>query len=268
MEDKFTHRTTNQEDWAVYYGARTKEEVTWQQKDDSDFRNRPHLILVNSLKKFVRGDIIEVGAGDSDFLIDLYSRYRPNRAVGLDYLPEACELLRHRAGVAGADIETACADLYLPPSELVNQFDLAMSFGVVEHFTDLSDVVNAISQFAKPSGVVFTMIPNVKGSVYQWLMRRWNRKVYEAHVPYDDQDLMQAHRDAGLKIEVCEYVVSSNFGMLSWCFADQPKAGLQYRIYVWLTRLSKFGWWFEKRFFPLPSTRWFASYIICIARKD
>lgn len=267
MTDKLSNRTTAQEDWATYYGSRTEGAATWQATDEADFRNLPHTSLMNLLARYLRGKVIEVGAGDSHLLIDVQKRFQPARAVGLDYLPQACELLRERARHAGSPIEIACADLYAPPSELLGTFDLVMSYGVVEHFTDLDGVIAAIARFAKPEGAVFTLIPNVKGSIYQGLMKRWNRKVYDAHVPYDATDLALAHEKAGLKIESCDYFLSSNFGMLSWCFADRPKRGLTYRGYVWLTRLSKLGWWFERRFFRLPATRWCAPYIVCVARK-
>lgn len=222
---------------------------------------------MNLLSRYLKEDLIEVGAGGSDLLIDAQKRFGQARVVGLDYLPEACDLLRQRAKEAGAHIEVACADLYAPPPELIGAFDVVMSYGVVEHFTDLDGIIAAISRFAKPGGTVFTLIPNVKGSVYQALMKRWNPKVYDAHVPYDTIDLAAAHKKAGLRAEMCEYFLSSHFGILSWCFADRPKSGLDYRLYVWLTRLSKLSWWLERRFFPLPATRRWAPYIVCVAHK-
>lgn len=268
MTDKTPNRTTSQGDWSVYYGSRTEEPDSWQAVDEADFRNYPHASLMRLLAQYLRGSIIEVGAGDSHLLIDVQKRFRTERVVGLDYLPQACDLLRARARQAGACIEVTCADLYAPPTSLVGAFDLVMSYGVVEHFTDLDGVVEAISRFAKPGGIVFTLVPNVKGSVYQALMKRWSQKVYDAHVPYDVADLATAHEKAGLRIEDCRYFLSLNFGMLSWCFADRPKRGFAYRLYVWLTRLSKVSWWFEQRFFPLPATRWFAPYIVCVARRS
>lgn len=262
-------RTTAQEDWAEYYGSRIKEGAAGQAVDETDFRNYPHASLMNFLADICGGggEVIEVGAGDSHLLIDVQKKFHPARVVGLDYLPQACDLLRERAKHADANIEVACADLYAPPLELVSAFDVVMSYGVVEHFTDLDGVIAAISCFAKPGGTVFTLIPNVKGSVYQPLMRIWNRKVYDAHVPYDVADLAAAHEKAGLRIETCRYFLSSNFGMLSWCFADRPKHGMTYRLYVWLTRLSKIVWWFEYRFFRLPATRRWAPFIVCVAHR-
>jgi 2-polyprenyl-3-methyl-5-hydroxy-6-metoxy-1,4-benzoquinol methylase len=262
-------RKTTIDDWCVYYGSRTKSEGSVQRPADKDFRNLPHFELLNTIGSYFRmGDLIEVGAGDSALLVDVALRYKPTRSVGLDYLVDACRRLKNRAQQANAEIEVICSDLFDPGNELVGTFDLVMSHGVVEHFTDLSGVIEAISLFAKPKGIVFTLIPNIKGSVYKYLMKKWDRKIYNAHVPYDVKDLMVAHQQAGLRVLECRYFMSSNFGMLSWCFVNRNKSGLTYWSYVQLTRVSKFLWWWENRFGLLPATRMFAPYIICVAQKD
>ncbi|MER3403283.1 MAG: hypothetical protein C4337_08375 [Armatimonadota bacterium] len=261
-------RTTEQEHWVEYYGSRTRDDNGYTDIDESDFRNWPYASLMSYLSRYMTGDaVIEIGAGDSQLLIDVKKRFNPKRVVGLDYLPQACDLLRLRAEKAGVSVEVVCADMYTPPDSLVGNFDMVMSYGVVEHFTDLPDVIAAISRFAKPGGIVFTLIPNLKGSIYQKLMRSWNKKVYDAHVPYDPKDLDNAHRSAGLQVIECRYFMSSNFGMLSWCFSNKPKSGWQYQLYVQLTRLSKMIWFFEKRFFAWPSTKLFSPYIVCVAKK-
>lgn len=127
-------------------------------------------------------------------------------------------MLRKKARLADAPIEVICADLYSPPSSLLNAFDLVISYGVVEHFNDLAGVVAAISRFAKTGGVVFTLIPNIRGSIYQSLMKVYNRNVYDAHVPYDSIDLASAHVKAGLVVENCFYFLSSNFVVVELVF--------------------------------------------------
>lgn len=267
MSEQTSNRTTAKDDWAEYYGSRTRDNVPWKPVDETDFRNHPHASLMSLLSRYLKGSLIEIGAGDSQVLLDIKFKLELDRVVGLDYLQEACDILRDKAKQAGADIESVCADLYAPPAELLGAFDAVISYGVVEHFTNLEEILGAISRFAKTGGIVFTLIPNLKGSVYALLMKKWNKKTYDAHVPYDVDDLAAAHEGAGLRIESCKYFLSSNFGMLSWCFADRPKNGLDYFTYVWLTRLSKLLWWLERRLFRLPETRLFAPYIVCVARK-
>lgn len=262
-------RTTDRAHWAEYYGSRNQDADTYDEIDYEDYRNWPHKELIDYLEGYVRvGSLIEVGAGDSRLLLDLKRRFGVPRVMGLDYLPQACEALKRRAHSAGVEIEVTCADLFAPPEDCVQSFDCAISYGVVEHFTDLRGAVSAVSRFVRPNGVVFTLIPNVKGSIYQFLMRTWNKKVYEAHVPYDLEDLRKAHVLSDLQVLDCRYLSSSNFGMLSWCFADRTSPAFNYKLFCQLTRLSKLGWLFEKYFFKIAATKYFSPYIVCVAKKQ
>lgn len=258
-------RASSVSDWEGYYESRGEPD-RYQPTDITDFRNLPHKIILDTVgEHFHGGRILEVGAGDSDILIDVCRRFNPTECYGLDYVESACDRLALKAKQAGAPIKTICADMFSPPQELTRKFDFVMSFGVVEHFHDLPEVLRAIGNFATSGGVVFTLIPNHKKTIYGFLMRRWNLNVYNAHVMYDAQDLEAAHRQAGLEIIWNGHLVSSNFGMLSWCFKEGG-AGLKYWFFKQLTRLSKVVWLVESRIGLLKPSPALAPYIICVAR--
>lgn len=254
-------------EWASYYEARG-EEAHFQQLDLADFRNLYHRVIIDKIRDFFRGgSVLEIGAGDSDRLIDVSKRCDPQESVGLDFIQAGCDRLKSKAMQAGANIEVVCADMFSPPDELKRKFDFVMSFGVVEHFHDLPGVVRAISSFARPGGTVFTLIPNNKDTVYGKLMYRWNRQVYDAHVMYDAADLKKAHEDAGMTVLWNGHLVSSSFGMLSWCFKDR-EPDFTYWLYTQLTRVSKFVWFLESKFGLFRPTRYFSPYIVCVSRVE
>ena len=254
-------------EWAGYYEARG-EEADFNQLDLTDFRNLHHRVMLDKIREyFTGGSLLEVGAGDSDRLIDVCKRFSPEECVGLEFIPAGCERLKSKAAQAGAGIEVVCADMFSPPERLRRKFDFVMSFGVVEHFHDLPAVVAAIAAFAKPGGIVFTMIPNNKNTIYGSLMRRWNKQVYDMHVMYDAADLEKAHKAAGTTVLWNGPLVSSSFGVLSWCFKDR-RPDFTYWIYKQLTRISKVGWFLESRFGLFKPTRYFAPYIVCVSRVD
>jgi SAM-dependent methyltransferase len=254
-------------EWAGYYEARG-EEGEYTQLDLADFRNLHHKVIIDKIREYFRGgSVIEIGAGDSDRLIDVCKRFAPEKCVGLDYIQAGCDRLKAKADKAGAKLEAVCADMFAPPEGLRRQFDFVMSFGVVEHFHDLPRVVRAIGSFAKPGGIVFTLIPNNKDTVYGRLMYRWNRKVYDAHVLYDAAELEKAHRDAGMTVLWNGHLVSSSFGMLSWCFKDH-RPPFTYWIYTQLTRVSKFFWFIESKLGLFKPKRYFSPYVVCVSRVD
>ena len=265
---------SSKEDWYDYYSSR-KQTTLIDLVDINDFRNLSHRLLVREIEKCIKAkrsekhepDIIEIGAGDSSMLLDIVKRFRlEGNIYGLDYLPEGCKRLEARSAISGVHVNVVCADLFIPPEDLLERFDVVLSFGVVEHFQDLTSVVRAIGRYASKDGLIFTLIPNNKEGIYGWLMKKFNEQVYKAHVMYSKQDLENAHRDAGLQILECKYLVSSNFGMLSWCFAHR-KRGTLFWLYKQLTRISKIIWLFESKFGCFKPTPLFSPYILCIARK-
>jgi 2-polyprenyl-3-methyl-5-hydroxy-6-metoxy-1,4-benzoquinol methylase len=262
--DDLAGRASTLDDWDGYYGARQASE--YKTLDYSDFRNMPFGLIFEKIKEyFPGGSVLEVGAGDSDVLIEVCKKLKPTSCTGLDYARLACDKLSEKAQKADADIDVVCADMFAPDGALLKNFDFVMSHGVVEHFYDLPKVLGAISSFAKPGGTVFTLIPSHKRTIYGWLMKRWNKEVFDAHVMYDLDDLLAAHRAIGLEIVWGEYLCSSNFGMLSWCFKDREH-GVNYWIYTQLTRLSKLIWFFESKFGKLKATSSFAPFAVVVAR--
>jgi SAM-dependent methyltransferase len=254
-------------EWEGYYETR-EGEAGFNQHDLGDFRHLYHRVVIDKIREyFTGGSLLEVGAGDSDRLIDVCLRFKPDRSVGLDFVEAACERLKNKSRQAGASLDVIHADMFSPPADLRKHFDFVMSFGVVEHFHDLPGVVSAIGSFAKPGGVIFTLIPNNKNTVYGWLMRRWNKKVYDAHVLYDATDLENAHKAAGMNVLWTGHLVSSSFGMLAWCFHDR-KPDLTFWIYKQLTRVSKVVWYLESKFGLFRPTRFFAPYIVCVAKVE
>ncbi len=251
-------------DWEGYYGARDLSE--YKALDYDDFRNMPFMLIFDKIKEyFPGGAVLEVGAGDSDILIEVCKKLFPTSCTGLDYAELACNKLAEKSKKADADVAVVCADMFAPSPELLGKFDFVMSHGVVEHFYDLPKVLKAISSFAKPGGVVFTLIPNLKKTVYGWLMRHWNKDVFDTHVMYDLDDMLEAHRLIGLDVVWGDYLCSSNFGMLSWCFKGR-EYGFNYWIYKQLTRVSKLVWFFESKFSKLKPSRSFAPFIVVVSR--
>jgi hypothetical protein len=83
-------------DWAGYYEARG-EEVDFSQLDLGDFRNLHHRVIIDKIREyFTGGNLLEIGAGDSDRLIDVCKRLTPQRTVGLDFIRGGCDRSRQR----------------------------------------------------------------------------------------------------------------------------------------------------------------------------
>ena len=207
--------------------------------------------------------VLEIGAGNSAILTYLARQYgRHASFTGLDYSERGCTMLTRRAQAEGVQVEIVQRDLFeAPPAELT-QFDLVYSVGVVEHFQDLGAVLAAKRRFLAPHGRMLTIIPNMAG-ILGTLTRRYNRRVYDAHVPHTMRSFLQGHAAAGLQVQASGYLCSSNFGVLSSCFASASDPG--WTTYLWLTRLTKGLWKLESAIGELPHSQLLSPYLFAVA---
>ena len=116
------------------------------------------------------------------------------------------------AGVEGRIVE---GDLFSPPKEMLEAFDVVVSFGVVEHFDDTTAATEALGRFLVPGGTLVTVIPNLGGSLIALIQRFVNRPVFDVHVPLDHRQLADAHRAAGLELRTCGYFLGVNWNVVN-----------------------------------------------------
>lgn len=255
---------TNKETWDQGYVSRNE---IFELK--FGWRDRSNELIAKKIEEIgLDGkNILEIGAGDSQWLPYLAKKYPGAQFAGLDYSKAGCEKLAERAAAISekATIDIYHQDMFAMESELHGRFDLVLSFGVVEHFTDLSHALLAKQKYLKDQGLMFSLIPNMAGSIGQ-LVKLFNREIYDMHNPHDWDTFLEGHRKAGLTVISGGYLGSTNFGVLSSCF-KKPE-GLSWHTYVFLTRLTKAIGWVESKLGDLPTSRLFSPYIYAISRAN
>lgn len=255
---------TSRDDWDKVYISRDENiELNF------GWRNHSNEIIVNIIEKIglIDKNILEIGAGNSQWLPYLAQKYPNSRFSGLDYSKIGCDRLAKRMALlsAGITIDIYHQDMFIENSDIHEKFDLIMSFGVVEHFTELSNALRAKRRYMKDQGFMFTLIPNMAGLI-GYLAKSFNKEVYYMHNPHDWNSFLEGHRKAGLTVISGGYLGSVNFGVLSNCF--EKSGGLSWHAYVFLTRLSKAVAFIESTIGDLPSSRMFSPYIYAISRAD
>jgi SAM-dependent methyltransferase len=153
---------------------------------------------------------------------------------------------------------------FSPPHELLEEFDVVVSFGVVEHFENTVEAIQGISRMLKPKGKMVTIIPNLVG-ILGTLQKVLDVTVYDAHVPLDRQGLASAHAEAGLEVESCEYFLPVKLGNLD---IENWAKKLPYKITVRLRSwISKLFWLVEDHFGFPRGNRFSSPYINCVGQK-
>jgi len=144
--------------------AKTKgdEDFLWWAKHENEgVRGRKIISYIDKHLGSIKGlKAIEVGSGAG-----IYSFVFARRGAAvtlLDYSEKALALAREHFAAAGLSASFICADALSLNLNLLGKFDLAMSFGTVEHFLypERLMMANAHLNLVRPGGVVIISGPN------------------------------------------------------------------------------------------------------------
>lgn len=209
-------------------------------------------------------EVMEIGCANSIWPIYFYMHHGAVIS-GIDYSKVGCkkseDMLKHYE-VPG---KIYCADLFSPPDNIVNQYDLVVSFGVVEHFDDTALCLESCAKLVKPGGLLLTLIPNIPGLVGS-IQKLVDRSVFDVHFPITKKALSDSHLKAGLELIECKYFLSINLSVVNSGRLSNSKANKYLRHALSIP--SKLIWFLEKRNIKLiPENSFTSPYIIALAKK-
>lgn len=201
--------------------------------------------------------LIEIGCGGSRWLPYFHKSFG-YEVSGIDYTVTGLELAQSILEKANVDGRLVHGDLFEIPPGWREQFDVVVSFGLVEHFENTSQVILACSRYLRPGGQMITLVPTMRG-LYGLAYRMLRPAVYRKHIPHSVETLIKAHADAGLKLRYSGYILGLP-GLLN----ATANAGLLSRMTVALSRLY---WRLERSGFGVPPNRFTSPYALCILNK-
>jgi 2-polyprenyl-3-methyl-5-hydroxy-6-metoxy-1,4-benzoquinol methylase len=150
------NRLTTQETWRKH----------WSRKGNIQFISDNycyHDFIKRAVKKLPpNGTCIELGGFPGKFSIFL-KKYCGLNPTLLDFHFEETTLkdLIEFNGLQYADIKCIQADFFTHVP--VEQYDMVCSFGLIEHFTNLKEVMNMHVKYMKPGSVLLINLPNFRG---------------------------------------------------------------------------------------------------------
>jgi len=143
--------------------------------------------------------VLELGCGASRHLPHLAQR--PGvRVAGVDFSPRGVQLTKDAlegVGADASDIVLGRIEEYVPQHR--SAFDVVMSFGLVEHFSDLDDIVRAHVDAARDGGTVLIAAPNLSSVNLVWA-RLAAPDLFTWHRPISAHDVAIALARTGAKV--------------------------------------------------------------------
>lgn len=220
-----------------------------------------HLFVRNiSSNENDKKELLEIGCARSAWL-PYFAKEFGFQVCGLDYSRIGCRLAEEILKREGIEGKIVCQDFFHPPTDMLQRFDVVVSFGLLEHFEDTTVCLEALNRYVKPGGILVTVIPNLLG-IIGWMQKLLSREIYEKHVLLTKQMMRDAYESVGLYVSECRYFIPGNFGIVN--------LGEKASDYQWLIRvlwwLSKLCWLFYSAI-PISYGRFIASYCYCIGCK-
>ena len=122
--------------------------------------------------------LIELGCAPGRWLIYFHQKFG-YQVSGCDSAPQAVEVTRASVARANVPAEIILADIMEAPLS-AGAYDVVLSLGFIEHFTDPWPVLERHVRLAKPGGIVVLEIPNFTG-LNRWILQRGAHRLLEAH---------------------------------------------------------------------------------------
>lgn len=165
---------------------------------------------------------IELGSGPGRWLIYFHKTYG-YQVVGCDYSEVSCDLARKNldeAGVQGTIIQGSFF-------EIVGQYDVVFSGGVIEHFEDPKRTLEIFARLVRPGGILITDVPNLGGlnGLYRRILKP---ETFNTHRVIKLADLRRWHREIGF-----QELLGTCYG--SVCLSRVPPDA--FKSFPWIQRL-------------------------------
>lgn len=202
------------------------------------------VILPRYLSQREGAKVVEIGSAPGYRLVRLKDRFGLT-PYGIDYSRVGVELNREVFAEHGIDPQNVIeADFVASevPDRYREAFDVVLSGGFVEHFTDVRAIVQKHLQLLKPGGCLVVQIPNLRGVNYLLA-----RLFCPDAIPIHNLDIMDRQNFAALfdapslEPQFCGYSGTFNFYMfhtsgrspmhfpLAVCMKLQPVLNLVFR---------------------------------------
>lgn len=201
--------------------------------------------------------LIEIGCGGSRWL-PYFAKNYGYVVHGIDYSETGLALAQSILRQSGFSGRLVLGDFFSPPSDWLEQHDVVVSFGLVEHFESTAHAVAACSRYLRPGGRIFTLTPTMRG-LYGLAYRLLRPDVYRKHRPMSREALVAAHERAGLEVIRSGYLLGMP-GVIT-----KPQAANLFKRSVF--RLSQLYYRLERRGMGLPPNALTSPYVFCAARK-
>ena len=160
--------------WEDYWGRFSLPDAI----DENRSFDRALARRLRTLLKDAKGEVLEIGCAPGRWLA-FFAREFGLGVAGIELTPDGAAATRRNLemlGVPHADIRETDFLIATPSPS----YDVVVSLGFVEHFTDVDAVIARHAAWLRPGGRLIIGVPNFRG-VHGWLQKRLDPEILAHH---------------------------------------------------------------------------------------
>ncbi len=180
----------------------------WVQRENEGVRGRKIISYIEQYLGKIKGlKTIEVGSGSGTY--SLVFAQRGASVTLLDYSQEALLCAARRFDSRGLSASFVCGDAFNLEPNLLEKFDVAMSFGTIEHYRypERFLMARAHLDLVKPGGIVIISVPNqwfFPHEVLKFCLQKKGTWQLGYEGAFSRQEVLRLANQMGLKnVKVC-----------------------------------------------------------------
>jgi 2-polyprenyl-3-methyl-5-hydroxy-6-metoxy-1,4-benzoquinol methylase len=176
------------------------------------------VIYKKYLPRRVGAKVLEVGSAPGDYLVKVAEKYS-FVPYGIEYSESGVELNRRIFADHNIDPDQVIQADFLSPeihSRYRGAFDIVVSRGFIEHFTNVREIIEKHLSLLAEGGHLIISVPNLSGVNYM-LAQLFHKEVIPLHnlSIMDKREFFKLFDRAGLSPLFCDYYGTFNFGLFN-----------------------------------------------------
>ncbi len=199
MAESVAGAISDQEFWEHHWAR-----LTLPQKPDHLFKN--DRVIASTIRQYVPPAhhdkvALEIGCAPGKWLVFLYQELG-YRVDGVEYLASAAELTKENLKVNGIPPDGGTIHtLDFLTWETSAQYDLVVSLGFLEHFSEWRSVLAKHAALVRPGGYLVLGMPSFRGVNY-WIQKIIDRDLVHKYLPSHNLAIMNPRflSDAGIAL--------------------------------------------------------------------
>ena len=199
--NKINGRLTDETFWNLQWKKRAGQKISYRLLHNKDHGKNGRFLKIlereiplSDLKSL---KVVELGGAASQYLVDL-GKYAGLKVTALDYSKVGIDQTIELFELNGVNGDVICADMF-NWKDGHDSYDLVTHWGVLEHFSDPTDVIEASAKFLKAGGYTAFSMPNLAAYGARW-WRKFSPKNFAAHIYHQDSKILACLEKSGFEV--------------------------------------------------------------------